>query len=145
MYIVNTCLNLQLLETVSSINSKKHFKVEIISMGTIIVSMVISSLRNSKKSQLTKCRNQQVGEDFIMPIILYEGKGEVSKHYVSQSRKAYHTSGFVLLQNREFNFPHSKYCCRQSKTLTQSNQPCQCQPPSHSWKWPRGSLSCLWV
>ena len=21
-------------------------------------------------------------------------------------------SGFVLLQNREFNFPHSKYCCR---------------------------------
>ena len=59
-----------------------------------------------------------VGEDFIMPIILYEGKGEVSTYYVSQSRKAYHTSGFVLLQNREFNFPHSKYCCRQSKTLT---------------------------
>ena len=53
-----------------------------------------------------------------MPIILYEGKGEVSTYYVSQSRKAYHTSGFVLLQNREFNFPHSKYCCRQSKTLT---------------------------
>ena len=36
---------------------------------------------------MTKCRNYIVGEEFIMPIILYEGKGEVSTMYLSLGKR----------------------------------------------------------